>query len=293
MELDIHQAFSGLKIYLFGISIGIKSLIKGKIIIGLKRILLPISYWRQPVFTFILSGLNEILNENKIRILDIGSPKLLALYFAAKHNVEIYATDIQDESIWTVWQVYFDCLNHQKLKGKYITEYQDGRKLSYQDQSFDFVYSISVLEHIPDDGDSVTMREISRVLKTRGIAIIEVPYSNKSYDTFVKKDVYERKYQDKLVFYQRHYNDETIYDRLIKPSQLKLLRTIIIGERLPFEQWWNKVPYFCKILFSWIEAIVSNINHFKMTKAKIIEDMAHNRKRAMSIILVFQKKTFN
>lgn len=137
---------------------------------------------------------DELESKRNAKILDIRSPKLLSLYLAIKYRAKVYATDLQDKSIYNMWQTYFDCWSRSSAKGEYTREYQDGRKLTYPDRTFDILYSISVLEHIPDNGDSATMQEISRVLRKGGTAIIELPYALQAYDTFVEQNIYERRY---------------------------------------------------------------------------------------------------
>lgn len=56
-----------------------------------------------------------------------------------------------------------------------ITE-QDLTKLTYDDEAFDIVVCNHVLEHIPDDRKA--MREILRVLKPGGYAMLGVPHSH-------------------------------------------------------------------------------------------------------------------
>lgn len=53
------------------------------------------------------------------------------------------------------------------------TQNADITQLPYPDQSFDFILCIHVLEHVPDD--ALAMRELYRVLKPDGCAIIQVP----------------------------------------------------------------------------------------------------------------------
>jgi SAM-dependent methyltransferase len=53
--------------------------------------------------------------------------------------------------------------------------YADATCLPFNDNSFDVVIANHILEHIPDDQKA--MKEIYRVLKTGGVAILQVPYS--------------------------------------------------------------------------------------------------------------------
>jgi ubiquinone/menaquinone biosynthesis C-methylase UbiE len=49
----------------------------------------------------------------------------------------------------------------------------DLQKLPFDDGSYDFVFASHVLEHIPDDNKAI--KEIRRILKPDGIAILPVP----------------------------------------------------------------------------------------------------------------------
>jgi len=59
---------------------------------------------------------------------------------------------------------------------------EDITNLSFNDNSFDFIICIHVLEHIIDDKRA--MSEIYRVLKKGGTALIEVPQDTGDYETF-------------------------------------------------------------------------------------------------------------
>jgi len=81
----------------FGIKTGINSILSRHYLIGLKQLFFPISYWRFPIFNI---ALDNIEREKSIRILDIGSPKLLSLYLAIEYGHIVYATDLQDQEIF-------------------------------------------------------------------------------------------------------------------------------------------------------------------------------------------------
>jgi SAM-dependent methyltransferase len=49
----------------------------------------------------------------------------------------------------------------------------DLQELSFEDQTYDFIFASHVLEHIPDDRKAIS--EIRRILKPNGIAILPVP----------------------------------------------------------------------------------------------------------------------
>lgn len=276
-------------LYRFAWSVGLTSIAKRHFTIGIKQILAPILYWRFPEFSECLTAIDAI-EQDHIKILDIGSPKLLSLFLATKRSYMIYATDLQDQQIFTRYKQHFD--DWQSLKGssgKYIVEFQDARSLQYADNTFDVVFSLEVLGHIPDGGDITAMQEIQRVLKKEGIAIIAVPYANEARELFVEHDVYERKYRGEPVFYLRQYNAQTVQHRLIEPSGMTLLKKIILSERLPFDMWWDKVPASFKIPFMWCESFIARIN-LKVIDTEALQRNTSNRyKKRMNITLVLKK----
>lgn len=84
-----------------------------------------------------------------------------------KNYDEVYGIDIAPNLVAEAAKR----LKAKKIKVK--TKVGDIRKLPYADNFFDFVYTMGTIEHIPQPSDA--MREIYRVLKPGGRAIIGVP----------------------------------------------------------------------------------------------------------------------
>ena len=272
-------------IYFFAMKVGISSILKGNCLIGIKQLLYPVGYWRFPVFPVV----SKTIGNGSKKVLDIGSPKLLSLYLALILGHDVYATDLQDQLIYDRYYKHFrDYVFKRRGGGNYIVEYQDARALHYPDNYFDYVYSISVIEHIPKDGDSQAMQEIKRVLKPMGIAIIEVPFATVEHDTFVEKSVFDRKYDNKPVFLERHYDEISISKRLIEASEMKPVDKMITAERLPFEKYWEKVPSCMKNPLIWAEAIFSSFNHYFLADGEI-EKLRFSKSNEMSVILILEK----
>lgn len=55
---------------------------------------------------------------------------------------------------------------------KHVSNFQDMRSLSYDDNSMDVIVSFSAIEHIPDDGDILASREMGRVCKKGGVVVV-------------------------------------------------------------------------------------------------------------------------
>jgi SAM-dependent methyltransferase len=149
-------------------------------------------------------------------------------------------------------------LGHRLGAGLHL-EVQDARALAYGDSTFDHVYSVSVLEHIPDAGDSAAIREIGRVLRPGGTVVLTVPYADAGYrEEFVLGAVYERQGTSEPTFYQRRYDLAALQARLVQPSGLHLAGSTFFGEPgLRFEPYWNRIPMGWKAPVLWTQPLVA------------------------------------
>lgn len=198
---------------------------------GIKRIILPVSYWRTAEFSYVWRRLPPELDSSS-RILDLGSPKQLAFIVADARGAHVMATDILPEPIAVVKRI---AASRWKRQGSVEAKVCDGRSLDFEDETFDAVFSVSVLEHIPDSGDTEAMLELIRVTKPGGSIIVTVPFDRAYRETFVEGDVYERKRTDaERVFFERHYDEDALGRRLIDLPGVELIDREFWGEgRVP------------------------------------------------------------
>ena len=265
-------------LYLFGVSLGFKSIFylkKFTLRIG-EIILTPMNYWRVIETKLVLNSLNPEKGE---RILDLGSPKLLSLYLTKNVGSNLIVSDIND---------YFKkyCSDFAKtlnLGDNYRLVVLDARKIDLPSNSVDKIYSISVFEHIPDNGDLKAMREVQKILKKGGIFTLTLPYG-KEYTTeyrdpkkfYYSNNVKEYKKGDN-VFYQRDYDEKSLNERIVNSSELKLIEKQYIGQRI-------KLPSnrFMSLLGP-INIILSYLNHIGPNKDP-------NKLKNVSMVhLTFQK----
>lgn len=218
-------------IYTYGLEVGVKLLSRGMVKPALRHLIIPVSYWRSTEF-----GLTMKYGDFRSTdtILDIGSPKLLSLYLAKTLGAEVHSTDI-DDYFFAEYQTLRSLENLSAAK--FHIGVEDGRKLGYPDASFEKVFSISVIEHIPDHGDSECLREITRVLKPGGRCMLTVPFSPESRDQYRKgADFYwssaSTSVEDGSAFFQRRYSERDLRERLIDPSGLALKQLLYVGERV-------------------------------------------------------------
>jgi SAM-dependent methyltransferase len=177
-------SYNEIRYYSFGLRAGVASLFKNGLALGLKKtagkILQPINaFTRFPEYyyfdTAIQSYLQQVPGGREVKILDVGSPKTLGLYLAAKTRAALTLTDISELNV-DEYRVMWRSLE-SGAKGKAEFSLQDGRALTYADGEFDVVYSMSVIEHIDgESGDGKAVEEMIRVLKPGGLLLLSVPY---------------------------------------------------------------------------------------------------------------------
>jgi SAM-dependent methyltransferase len=220
--------------YSYGLKVGAQLLTHGDLNQAARRLLVPVNFWRAVEFDLVLK---EARFQPTDRVLDIGSPKLISLYIAKKLGAEVYATDIDEYFVKT----YTDLGAWEGLpRERFHVGVEDGRHLSFADASFDKVFSISVIEHIPATGDSECVREIARVLKPGGLCLITVPFwptSRELYSTpegfyWAKEAVVGATTAEGRVFWERRYSEEDLYQRLIIPSGLRVRAVRYVGEKV-------------------------------------------------------------
>jgi SAM-dependent methyltransferase len=107
------------------------------------------------------------------RVLDLASPKLCSVALA-RAGVDVTVIDAYQREIDT-WRALAGHVDGVRF------ELGDGRALPFPDASFDHAFSISVIEHIPDDGDFQALAELARIVKPGGRIVITMPYAESNY----------------------------------------------------------------------------------------------------------------
>ena len=195
----------------------------------LVNVLAPIDYVRYREFEFVLEAIKRY-GATPYRVLDIGSPKLLALTLAASMpRAVVHSVDILHAEASTV-------SNDAKRLGIHnlVSEVQDARSLGYADNSCDLILSVSVFEHIaPEhDGEVPASRELWRILARNGIAVLTVPFSRTYFSESRAGQVYERvSGHAEPIFFQRFYDYDLLMCNIIHASWLDLLYLGFIEER--------------------------------------------------------------
>ncbi len=222
---------------------------------NLKNIVYPVNYWRTIEYRVVFDALTPSASD---RILDIGSPKLLALYIAEKYRSQVCSVDISGNFLG-------DYQNYRSLRrlDTYTPAVMDGRNLEFPDNHFTKIFSISVIEHIPGDGDSECLREIGRVLAPGGICAITIPFAPESRDEYLdaEKFYWSASYgSDKKLFFQRRYSENDIFQKLIRPSGLSVKSLLYMGEK-PLTGSAHELDNYMNVFTAPLQPLLSKLLH--------------------------------
>lgn len=181
--------------------------------------------------------------EEGMPLLDIGSSAWEAFpLLLAEKGCLVTATNI-DPVIHTLTAIAPRIGVADRLRAAVV----DGRHLPYKNCSFERITSVSVLEHIQNDGDSAVMAEIGRVLRPGGRAIVTVPFAEQFMGTDPSRP-----------YFMRVYDLEALNRRLVAPSRLTLEEVEYFGDRFfAIESPWVKITGKLRPFCDWLTPLVA------------------------------------
>lgn len=127
------------------------------------KLLLP-SYRTR--FLFVQRALNTSISEKSLHMLNLGSGEGDYDALISEHCTKLYSCDVNADDINYAKQLNADISNA-------YYQVEDALNLSFEDNKFDSLVSIDVLEHVGDPQKMIS--EVARVLRFGGIAIITFP----------------------------------------------------------------------------------------------------------------------
>ena len=193
-----------------------------------------------PVTTLLLSP------KKNDRILDIGcGQSILPSFIANNYHASITATDVID--VEKIQKNFFKSSGSFKVgrDGKFTFKIEDAAKLSFPDETFDCVYAVSSIEHIPDDGDSKALSEMMRVTKKGGSIVVTVPFSY---------EYLEQKNADHYQGFERRYDLENLKKRLLDRVRSSEIQLLFINNKFGW------LDEFCNIWYQ--EKLYDVVNEF-------------------------------
>ena len=111
---------------------------------------------------------NTKIFEDNIKMLHFAPEKTFSMIFSNQENIDYLPVDLNPNM-------------------DFVNESMDIQNIQYPNDYFDFIYCSHVLEHVPDDHKAV--RELYRVLKPGGAALIMVPINHSLKETFEDESV--------------------------------------------------------------------------------------------------------
>jgi SAM-dependent methyltransferase len=202
---DLQRERGWLPLYRLSWRLGLRHLLRhGYLREAVIRVVIPLDPSR---YLELPDSLSELGARPGERVLDLASPKLAAVALA-EQGVRVTSVDALESEVETWRRLAEGNPNVEFVVG-------DGRSLPYGDGSFDHAYSISVLEHIADDGDVAALREIARTVRPGGRVVITLPYAERYWEDWRDEPVYgEQQPRAERYFFERWYDAPRV-DRLL------------------------------------------------------------------------------
>ena len=153
--------------------------------------------------------LNAIKKKKNPRILEVGVGQggFLKKVIKLRNDLDIYGIDISAISITSLKQ-------RKEINGFFSVG--DAENLDFDDEYFDVVFMVDVLEHIPNP--SLALLEVKRVLKPNGVFHIYFPCEGepKTLDYFIQKyNLFGLKDFTRVQFGHLHYlSQQELFDML-------------------------------------------------------------------------------
>ena len=215
----------GQRFGLFGRATGLRAIV-ARTAGGIDLLLSPVNIVRYWEFPFAL----DRLPSTATAFLDVGSPRLLSLYVASKRpasRLRVINPDLRDIEQTAALATTLG-LKNIEIDSTFVTALRGDARL------YDAIWSISVIEHIPGDGDSEAMGLMYAALAPGGRLLVTVPADRLAWDEFRDVDMYGLGLPQESggYFFQRWYDEAVLWARLIEPIRPDRVSVEWFGERV-------------------------------------------------------------
>jgi SAM-dependent methyltransferase len=213
-------------LYRLSVALGVRSLLRrGPSRAAAIRIVVPLDPSRYLELPWAHRALGARRGD---RVLDLASPKLLAVALA-RAGVDVVSVDALESEV-ELWR---------RLAPEARFEVADGRALPFADGEFESAYSISVLEHIAEDGDEQALAELARVVRPAGRILLTVPYAEAYTEDWRDRPVYGGGAEGLRAFFERWY-DAGRLDRLVAAAPVRELSRELVRLEPNWNQAYNR-----------------------------------------------------
>lgn len=180
-------------------------------------LLKPMEATRYTEFAYILKFLKK-MSSKQGKILDVSSPFIMSYIFS--RNNTVIKTDIYEKE-----KRFIKPFNNLKF------ELQDATKLTYKDNTFDFVYSISVIEHIYEKY-AEAVKEMIRVAKPYSYIYLSFPASVKKTEEWLDADIYSNQFRkNNKIFFQYRFDEVSLKELLGNLKGTEIIHQDIFWEK--------------------------------------------------------------
>jgi len=236
-------------------------------------------------------GLLERSFKDSLRYLDIGSGESpLPTYFLKETAWDIWCVD-KFSWVQKQWEHVAQTMDEVSVQDRFHVVEKDFFDAGLQPESFDVITNVSVIEHFEGDLDAKAMAASAKLLKPGGRYILTTLINEGHFkEFFLEQSVYGESYDDKPVFYQRHYDLENLDTRIIKSSGLKEVSRIYFGDYgyQAFENLIQKVPNIVRVFYRWTMPWLAQRFLSYSSSPLSRKDMLTNT--ASGVILVLEKQ---
>jgi SAM-dependent methyltransferase len=188
---------------------------------ALLRVVIPLDPSRYLELPWVLTAIPAQTGE---RVLDLASPKLLAVMLARRGAEVVSVDELEDEV--ERWRGL--AASEPNLR----FEVADGRVLPFEEGSFDHAICVSVLEHIREPGDEQALLELERVVRPGGRVVLTMPYAKRYREDWVDAPMYvDHGDDDGRYFFQRYYDDAALERLVAAAPRLREIEREVVGLR--------------------------------------------------------------
>jgi len=155
-----------------------------------RPLLIKMSYWIRPIVTFVLKGtkFTDPIDGKSFRT-------FLSYGYAINRDNALSPSTLSLERHRLLWLYFLDYTTTDLLSPLADVK-ADICNLPFENHSFDTILCNHVLEHIPDD--TKAMKELFRILKPGGMAILQIPQDLERAVTFEDDTITDEKERTKI-----------------------------------------------------------------------------------------------